>query len=633
MDASNRRPAPGARPRKRVEPKRRTRRRIAIGGWIALTLGVLTLVGCVLWVGQRALAAKDALQSAQSDLTEFKSAVGQPNAPSTVALYQRLAGHTDTAAKEVDDPVWSLSESIPVLGGNMKAFRQVAQMLDTLVVRGVKPVAYAADGVSVNSLKPKNGALDIEPLKKLTPAIASLDDALASADRSASDIRTTGTVAQISSAVGTLRTTIGKVKPVTAELRAVMPALYPALGGTGKRHYILLFQNNAEERASGGNPAAMAMLDIDHGKVKLGKQPNSQDFPHPYATPPYQPKNKDWAKLYGPHVAGYVTNITMTPDFPTTAKMARAMWRDQYGGKVDGVISFDPIALSYLMRATGPIKLATGEVLTSDNAVSYLLSGVYAKYTDPAMQNIVFASAAQAIFSAVTSGQGSPKDYVAQLTPMLAEQRLKAWSVRKPEEDLLLTSQAGNMLPADNSKATVLGVYNNDDATSKMSYYMNSTVTVAAKTCPAEQPSYTVYTTVTDTLQPAQVSGLTSYVLAAQPRIVPGGDRQWVQVYGPVGAKLKSAYIDGVKVHWGTSVDMSLNTDDAATGTTDRRPAVRGVMQGRPVGVVSVNVAPGATAMVKATFTGGEHLSPTVQVSHTPKVREVPVSIKQTPCG
>ena len=39
----------------------------------------------------------------------------------------------------------------------------------------------------------------------------------------------------------------------------------------------------------------------------------------------------------------------MTPDFPSTAKLARKMWTSQYGGKVDGVISFDPVALSYLM--------------------------------------------------------------------------------------------------------------------------------------------------------------------------------------------------------------------------------------------------------------------------------------------
>jgi hypothetical protein len=605
---------------------------VILAGVLALVAGLIVLVVCVAWVGTRALAAKDALQAAQGQLTTFKSALGQPNAPSTVSLYRQLSANTEKAARETNDPLWSAFEGLPWVGRNLKAFRQVSELTNTLVQHGVKPIALAANGISVDSLKPKNGALDIEPLKKLTPAVASLDDAIRAADASAAGIDTKGVVPQLKKPVDSLRATLQKAMPVTAELRKVMPVLYPALGGDGTRHYILIFQNNAEERASGGNPAAMAMLDVNHGKIKLGKQPNSGDFPHPYKVPPLTWQG-DWAHIYGLHTSGYITNITFTPDFPQTAEMARAMWRTQFGGTVDGVISFDPVALSYLMKATGPIKLPTGEVLTSQNAVQYLLSGVYAKYTDPTVQNAVFASAAQAIFKAVTSGQGSPKAYVAQLTPMLKEQRLKAWSNRKNEEDLLLTSPAGNMLPPDNTKATTFGVYNNDDATSKMSYYMDATVDVTAKTCPAKPPTYALSTTVTDTLKPSQVGGLTSYVLANQTHIPWGGDRQWVQLYGPVGSKLLSATIDGKRVVWGTDQDWPLNTVPDATGLDVRRPSVKGELYGRPVGTVSITLAPLQSVTVKATFSGGTTPSSTIAVSHTPKVRPVPVTVTKASCG
>ena len=613
---------------------RRVRRRRPIIAAVSIVLGLvlITAVVLVLYVGNRALVAKDALQRAQTQLTTFKSALGQPNAPSTATLYHRLAANTTKAADQVNDPLWRMFERLPALGPNLKAFRQVADLTDTLVHRGVGPVAIAANGISVESLKPKNGGLDIEPLKKLTPAIASLDDAMRQADASAAAINTKGVVSQLKKPITSLRATLQKAMPVTAELRKVMPVLYPALGGNGTRHYILLFQNNAEERASGGAPNSLAELIVSHGKIKLGRQPNSQTLPSPFPAPVTH-FGGDWNKVYGAAPLIKINQTTFTPDFPTTAKIARAMWQKAMGGPVDGVISFDPVALSYLLRATGPIHLPSGESLQADTAVSFLLSGVYAKYPDPNVQNVVFASAAQAVFKAVTSGQGDPKAYVAQLTPMLKEQRLKAWSIRKNEEDLLLTSQAGNMLPADNSKATVLGVYNNDGATSKMSYYMNSTVSVAAKVCPAKKPQYTVSTTVTDTLRPDQIAGLTPYVLANQGRIVPGGDRQWVQIYGPVGAKLVNAYIDGEKVVWGTNVEYDLNTNWYATGETDYRPAVKGTMYGRPVGVVSIKMGPLESVKVKAIFSGGKDVSSTVQVSHTPKVRAVPVTITQARCG
>ena len=587
---------------------------------------------CVVWVGGRALAAKDALQRAQGELTTFKSALGQPNAPSTTDLYRQLSANTGKAADEVHDPVWSAFEGIPFLGPNLKAFRQTAALTDALVRNGVQPIAVAANGLSVDSLKPKGGGIDIEPLKKLTPAMASLDDAIRTADASAGRIDTKDVVSQLQKPITSLRATLRKAMPVTAELRKVMPVLYPALGGSGTRHYILEFQNNAEERAQGGAPNAIAMLNVSHGRLKLGTQSGSAELGRNTVKIDF-PLGKDWDKLYSDYVSESLNNSTFTPDFPTQARLVRLFWQARYGGKVDGVISIDPIALSYLMRATGPIKLPTGEVLTSQNAVSYLLSGVYAKYTRPSVQDVVFASAAQAIFKAVTSGQGSPKGYVQQLTPMLNDQRLKAWSARSDEEALLLTSPAGNMLPADNSKSTTIGVYNNDDATSKMSYYMDATVSAQANYC-AAAPTYSVSTTVTDTLKPSQIAGLTAYVLAGQPRIVPGGDRQWVNIYGPVGSKLVSASVDGVKVQpWGSTFQGRLNTVHNAYGMDDNRPAVHGNLYGRPVAIISIKMGPLESRTVKATFSGGTAPSKTLQISHTPKVHPVPVTIQPARCS
>ena len=162
-------------------------------------------------VGNRALIAKDQLTAAQGRLTTFKSALGQPNAPSTTTLYDQLQANTAKAAKQVHDPVWSLYEHIPVVGPNLTAFRQTADLVDALVHNGVGPLAKAADGISVNSLKPKNGGIDIEPLKKLTPAIGDIDDAITAADRSAAAIDTKDVVPQLKQPIAKVRLPIGQV--------------------------------------------------------------------------------------------------------------------------------------------------------------------------------------------------------------------------------------------------------------------------------------------------------------------------------------------------------------------------------------------------------------------------------------
>ena len=142
-------------------------------------------------------------------------------------------------------------------------------------------------------------------------------------------------------------------------------------------------------------------------------------------------------------------------------------------------------------------------MLTSGDAVRYLLSEVYARYPRPSKQDAVFASAAKAIFTAVTHGRGDPKAYVKQLKPMLDQQRLKAWSTRPTRRRCCSTSQPGNMLPADNAKATTIGVYNNDDSTSKMSYYMQNTIAVTAAHV-RRDADVDVSTSITDTLKPSR---------------------------------------------------------------------------------------------------------------------------------
>jgi hypothetical protein len=614
------------------QPRRRVWRR-TIG--LCVGIGLIAVLVVAGYLGHRALVAKTALEDAQQQLTTFKSALGQSDPPSTIALYERLRADTSRAVEQTEDPVWWLGEHVPVVGANLVAFRQTVNVVNELVLDGVGPLAHAADGIGVDILKPRHGGVDIKPLKRLTPAITRLDDAIGRAAASVAEVDTTHVVTPLTTQVKKLQTMLEEVGPPIHKLREIMPLLYPALGGEGTRHYLLMFQNNAEERASGGNPAAMAMLLVADGKIKLDRHVSSENFPRPYRSAPYTPSgpgNGDWGTVYTDYAATYVTNITMTPDFPSTAKMARAMWRGVVGGNLDGVISFDPVALSYLLRVTGPVRLADGHTITTANVVSYLLYDVYAKYSDSKVQDAVFASATEAIFGALTNGRGDPRAYLAAFRPILQEQRLKLWSVRKDEEDLLHGTRLGNMLPDDNRRATVIGVYNNDDATSKMSYFMDEQVLVETNLC-QPRPTYKVTARVINTLPASRSRSLPEYVRAHQAGIVPGGDRQWVQLFGPVGGDLVAVRIDGVKVRWGDSLRWKANTNGKATGVPDRRPAVKGIMYGRPVGVVSLNLGPASTKTVTAEFVGRSGDSTTVEVSHTPKVRHVPVTLASTTCS
>ncbi len=140
------------------------------------------------------------------------------------------------------------------------------------------------------------------------------------------------------------------------------------------------------------------------------------------------PLSADTTSLYGNITGRYMQDVNLTPRFDVTGALAREMWKQKFGQQVDGVLAIDPVTLGYILRATGPVQLATGDTLTSDNAVKLLLSDVYAKYPDPTVQDAFFASAASAVFDKVSSGGFDAKKLIAALADGTADGRLRLWS-------------------------------------------------------------------------------------------------------------------------------------------------------------------------------------------------------------
>ncbi len=100
------------------------------------------------------------------------------------------------------------------------------------------------------------------------------------------------------------------------------------------------------------------------------------------------------------------------------------MYRQVSGQGVDGVLSIDPVALSYVLEATGPLPLPGGGELTAAGAVDLLLSRVYAEIEEPAEQDLFFAAAASSVLGTLTSGVAEPAALVGQLARAAGERRL-----------------------------------------------------------------------------------------------------------------------------------------------------------------------------------------------------------------
>jgi hypothetical protein len=228
----------------------------------------------------------------------------------------------------------------------------------------------------------------------------------------------------------------------------------------------------------------------------------------------------------------------------------------------------DPVALSYLLRVTGAVKIPEGKPLTSENAVRVLLSESYARYPSPPVQDAYFAGAANAIFTALLNGQGDPKQILTELARAAGERRLLVWSADKSEEAILDGTVLAGRLPDDGAGNPTVGVFLNDGGGAKLSYYLTQAAALSVGAC-AEDGSRELRLRLT-VGSTAPTKGLPYYVTGMALSGDPYTSRTNVMVFSPTGGAVVRVTLDGKEQNFGTGLERD-----------------------RGVGVITVDLPPG----------------------------------------
>jgi hypothetical protein len=550
--------------------------RLRTGVLIGVAVVLLFAVG---WVGSRALIAKDSLEHAQSLIGQIKDLAKARDIAGIQQTAKQLAHDTATAAAATGDPVWRVAEFVPVLGSNLAAVRELADVVDSISTEALAPLLKDTQG-GLDAFKPKDGRFDIDLISRVAKDVDAANATLIQSSTQVGKIDTSLTVGPVTAAVQKLAGLLDKARPAVKMAADAASLLPGALGADGPRNYILLFQNNAESDSLGGNTAAWVILNVDDGALKITAQPSSKDFARDQAIPIELPQ--ELLDLYNPDYFRYATNTTLRPDFPTAARLARAFWLRQSGDDVDGVVALDPIGLSYFLNATGPLALSDGQTMSADNAVSLLLSDVYKIFENPDDQDAFFSSAASTVFHALTSSAPDTNKLIDATIKAITDNRLMVWSAHPKEQAIIAQTQMAGILDTTNEKRTQVGVFYVENSGSKMSYYLKTSATISTTVCqPDQPPSFTVTTTLHSDISPSDYDALSAYVRSGV-YFDPVMTRTLVFVYGPPGATYDSWSWDGA----------SLGAVLIATGMD----------LGRPVAQVTVDLAPGDASTIGVKF-------------------------------
>lgn len=557
-------------------------------------LGVAFVLGAsVAWLAWSAFDARDALLAARTEVAQLQTQARGGEVDAARATLADVQRHAALARDRTSGPLWAVAGAVPGVGPNVRAVRAVAEAVDELARHALPPLVEATALVDPAALAPVDGRVDVEPLADVAPQIAGADTAVRASLQRMQDVDTAGLAAAVAGPVVELRAQLGEVSADTATAARAAALLPAMLGVDGPRQYLVLVQNNAEPRATGGIAGAVLLLRADDGRIEVVEQRRGGELaglPEPVVE--LTAAEQD---LFSPLLGTDMRDVNFTPDFPRSAQIARAIWQQQLGGTVDGVLSIDPGTLALVLGATGPVRLPDGTALTEDNVVATLLNDVYLEIEDPRAQDDFFAATASAVFAAVAGGQGDAGGVVDALAEAARRGRLMMWSADEDEQERLTGTVLSGELTGRVDDEAVIGLYLNDGTQAKVGYYLQAQAEVEATECLVGGAQRVRVSATFTYAAPADAAELPEYLVGLDGVVPPGQFRANVLIYLPARGVLDSVQVNG---------------EPAALHSQ--------VHDGLSVGALTWNFVPGQTYRLELDITTGTGQNGPVRLRTTP---------------
>lgn len=547
-----------------------TGRRGIIWGAAMVVLVVLGL-GC--WVAVGAFQAKSNLEAARGSAQDAKDALleGNTEAAST------SAGEALTSAQAARDAThsvaWNIVSAVPWLGSPFKTGQQVTEVVLGLAADVLRPAADVGLTISPERLY-RDGRVDVALLRSQEPELREL---------AANATRLNGAAAAISdprymSLMSDARTELqSQISSITSLIENVAMAarLAPSMMGVdGPRTYFMGFQTNAEARGTGGLLGGYGILRFDNGVPTVDTLAPNTDLAGAVAPVDL---GFDYDKQYGFQQPFFdFRNSNISPHFPYAAQIWQGMWLEQTGQNVDGVIAIDPVALSYILGAVGPVTMPDGEIVSRDNVVELTESTAYIRFpTDQVARKQYLQDVASAVVTKMTGPVGSPRQLLDALGKAVSERRIAVWSAVPEDQKLLEETPLAHILPDD--PAPFAGVVINNLGGNKLDYYLKTQIEYAADECRGDTRASTVTVTLTNAVPNEPLPDYVAGAVGLSPELgftVPKGTNVTsVRLFGTNGSELSGVILNGERV-----------------------PAIHYTERGHPVFEVQVIITAGQTA-------------------------------------
>lgn len=488
----------------------RGKRIAAVVGCVLLALVVVGgVTGFTLYRDATSILAQSKELMAQA--ATIKDDLQSGNGEQLLATSQSIASQVADMRKTTDGINWTIGGLVPVVGSDVRAARGLVEQADNLTQNALLPAAQSLSATGGLSGLMQDGTINVEALQQLTATLQQVQPAVEQSAQAIDNLPQTH-VGKLTDAINKLRDPLDKGAAALRSLDDIAPVLPQMLGANGQtRTYLLMAENNAELRSTGGFPGSAGLMTVTDGKIEMG------EFSSPAIAVPWYDEcgfgvTDEEKAIFGDRVGRIICDTNYIPDFPRAASLFSQMWLDKLGGAIDGVIAVDPVLLQYLLGLTGGVE-ANGITVDGSNAARMLESEAYAQLSTED-QDAFFSAVAGEAFSSLMDNLGNVG--LLNLTDMLGrgieEGRFIAWMPNEDEENALQAMGCTGEVKTDPATPQ-LGVYAGDDTASKMSWYLSTGTNVSEGVTNADGTvTYHVTSTFKNNLDADTAAGLTEYV-------------------------------------------------------------------------------------------------------------------------
>lgn len=525
---------------------------------------VLIAVMFVGWLGFEGLAAKSSLEQAKASAEQSKDALLSGKSEDATRFAENAQAQARQTQAATHSLPWNVAAAVPVLGSPLRTTQQISDVVVGLANDVLLPTAAMGSAVSPDKLI-EGTRLNLDLLRAEQPRLSDLAAAAAKLDSQAQSISKPAYLSLIGDARSQLQGQTAQLAQLLGNTSIAAKLAPSMLGAESPRTYLMAFQTPAEARGTGGLLGGFGVLRFDKGVPTVDMLGSNTELapdcakyhstipgvcliPIPGAVARVD-LGPEFNKVYGwTNPLTDFRNSNLSPHFPYAAQIWKSMWEGQSGATVDGVIALDPVALSYVLGAIGPVTLADGEVINADNVVELTMSTAYIRFSnDNFARKEYLQDIAGAVVKKMTGPIQSPRQLIDALGRAAGERRISVWGASPADQKLLEETPLAHIVPDD--EAPYAQVVINNLAGNKMDYYLEREIEYAADGCDGEMRNSTITVrltnTATDRPLPDYIAG-TPGLAEDGPLKVPRGTMvSSVRVFATKGAKLMGVSSNG----------------------------------------------------------------------------------------